>query len=258
MDAPIQPEIVSEPPRSERPKPWGFWATIGFSLVVVLVMTTVQTVAVIGFMAVRGHLYPQRSWAQLAQDAGTSGLLLSLSVWACLPFCLGLTLLFARLRPGWTAGEYLALKPVSLRTMLGWLGLTLVFLAASEGLSHLLGRPASEFMIQTYRNAYSRPLLWATFLVAAPLWEEALFRGLMIPGIRHSRLGAVGAVLITSMGWSLLHMQYDVFDIVQIFLGGILLGVARLNTKSLYPTLAMHSLWNLLAMVEVTVIESLK
>jgi hypothetical protein len=117
MDAPIQPEIVSEPPRSDRPKPWGFWATIGFSLVVVLVMTAVQTVTVIGFMAVRGHLYPQRSWALLAQDAQTSGLLLSMSVWACLPFSLGLTLLFARLRPGWTVGEYLALKPVPHRTM---------------------------------------------------------------------------------------------------------------------------------------------
>jgi membrane protease YdiL (CAAX protease family) len=259
MDAPIQPEVISETPRSVTAKPWGFWATIGLSLAVILAMVTVQIITVIGYLVVRGWLYPQRGLSQLAQEAKTSGLLLSLAVWASLPFCLGLTLLFARLRRGWTVGEYLGLKPVPKRTMLGWLGLLLVFLAASEGLSFLLGRPiVPEFMSQAYRSAYYLPLLWAALLVAAPLSEEVLFRGFMIPGIRHSRLGAVGAITITSAAWSLMHVQYDVYAIVQIFLGGILFGVARLKTQSLYPTLAMHSLWNLLAMIEVTVSESLK
>ena len=48
------------------------------------------------------------------------------------------------------------------------------------------------------------------------------------------------------------------YTIVQIFLGGILFGLARLRTQSLYTTLAMHSLWNLLAMIAVTVSEWLK
>ena len=259
MDAPIQPEVISETPHAVTSKPWGFWATVGLSLVVILALVAVQTILVIGYIAVRGHLHPQRGLTKLAEDAQASGLLLSLATWASLPVCLGLTLLFAKLRRGWTIREYLALKPVPNRTMLAWLGFLLVFAAASDGLSYLLGLPTgSEFMVQVYRNANYVPLLWATLLVAAPLMEETLFRGFMIPGIQQSRLGAVGAIIITSVGWSLMHLQYDVYAIVQIFFMGILLGVARLKTQSLYPALAMHSLFNLLAMTEVVVSESLR
>jgi len=55
-----------------------------------------------------------------------------------------------------------------------------------------------------------------------------------------------------------MHVQYDAYAIVQIFLGGILFGVARLRTQSLYPTLAMHSLWNLLGLIEVIVSEAMR
>jgi membrane protease YdiL (CAAX protease family) len=107
----------------------------------------------------------------------------------------------------------MALKPVPLRTMVGWLGFILAFAGASDGLTYLSGRPiVPEFMTQAYRSAYCVPLLWATLLVAAPLLEESLFRGFMIRGIRYSRLGAVGAVLITSAGWSILHTQYDLYS----------------------------------------------
>jgi membrane protease YdiL (CAAX protease family) len=68
----------------------------------------------------------------------------------------------------------------------------------------------------------------------------------------------VGAVAITSASWALMHVQYDAYAIVQIFLGGILFGVARLRTQSLYPTLAMHSLWNLLGLIEVIVSEAMR
>jgi membrane protease YdiL (CAAX protease family) len=85
--------------------------------------------------------------------------------------------------------------------------------------------------------------------------EEPLFRGFMMRGIWHSRLGAVGAIVIASACWSLLHLQYDCYSIIQIFLAGLLLGAARLKTQSLYPPLAMHSLMNLLATVEVVVSE---
>ena len=78
--------------------------------------------------------------------------------WACLPVCLGLTLLFAKLRRGWTIREYLGLKPVPDRTMLAWLGFLLVFVAVSDGLTYLLDRPiVPEIMTQVYRNAHYLP-----------------------------------------------------------------------------------------------------
>jgi hypothetical protein len=82
MDAPIRPEVIAETPQTVPAKPWGFWATIGLSLVVVPAMVTVQTLTVIGFLVVRWRLYPQRGLSELAQDAQGSGLLLSAATWA--------------------------------------------------------------------------------------------------------------------------------------------------------------------------------
>jgi len=249
--APIHDELVPEVSAASARKPWGFWATVGFSLVVVAALAAIQVGVVIGFMAIYMLRYPHANVNQLQQDLGTNGLFVSLAAWSSMPVGLGLVLLFARLRRGWTIGEYLALKPVSMRTMLVWLGLTLVFAAASDGLTCVLGRPiVPEFMSKAYQTAGWTPLLWAALLVAAPVCEEALFRGFMIPGILQSRLGAVGAILITAAGWAALHTQYDLYGVMTIFLVGILLGVARLTSQSLYPTLAMHSMMSLIATIE--------
>jgi membrane protease YdiL (CAAX protease family) len=237
--------------------PWGFWATIGFSLVVIVAFFVVQIAVTVGYLAVYMAMYPKTDFNKFVQGLTDNGLLLSLGTWASTPVCLGLVLLFVKLRRGWTVRDYLALKPVPVRTMLGWLGLSLVFVAVSDGLSSLLGRPVvSDFMSNAWRTAGCLPLLWATLLIAAPLFEETFFRGFMVPGILQSRLGATGTVLITATGWALMHVQYDIYAVVNIFLGGILFAVARLKTGSLYPTLAMHSLWNLVAIIEVVLRQS--
>jgi membrane protease YdiL (CAAX protease family) len=253
-DSPIPPEVISEAPQAVAPRPWGFWATVGLSVVVIVATLTVQVLVLIGYIAVRTAQNPHVDLNNLAPDAGSNGLLLSVATWAALPVCLGLTVLFARLRRGWTVREYLALNCVPSRAILGGLGLLIVFVSASDGLTWLLGRPiVPDFMKSAYRTAYYVPLLWATLLVAAPLMEETLFRGFMIRGIDRSRLGAAGAIIIASAAWSLMHVQYDAYGMSQVFLMGILLGAARLRTQSLYPPLAMHSLANLIATIELIV-----
>lgn len=251
-------DAIPESPAAPAPRPWGFWATIGLSLVVLALFFAIQIVVVIGYFAACVLARPTADLIQLAQGMRDNGLLLSLASWASMPVCLGLVVLLVKLRRGWTIRQYLALKPVSKGAMLAWLGLLLAFVAASKGLTCLLGRPlVNEFMRNAYQTAYYLPLLWATLLVAAPVFEEAFFRGFMVPGIRQSRLGAVGAIVITAASWALLHVQYDVYAIVHIFVAGILLGVARLKTQSLSTTMAMHSLWNLVALIEVAVYQSL-
>jgi membrane protease YdiL (CAAX protease family) len=44
-------------------------------------------------------------------------------------------------------------------------------------------------------------------------------------------------------------MQYGWFEIISIFFIGILLGIAKIKTKSLYVPIAMHMLMNLAASV---------
>jgi membrane protease YdiL (CAAX protease family) len=72
--------------------------------------------------------------------------------------------------------------------------------------------------------------------------------------VLQSRLGAVGAVGLTSLVWALIHVQYDAYGIATIFVTGLLLGYVRLKTGSLYATIFLHGLMNLVATLEVVVV----
>jgi hypothetical protein len=109
-------------------------------------------------------------------------------------------------------------------------------------------------MVQTYQTAGIPPLLWLAVVVAAPLGEETLFRGFLFKGILHSRLGGAGAIVLTALIWAVLHRQYDLFDMANVFAAGLLFGYARLLTNSIYPCLLMHALMNLIATIQVATV----
>jgi len=124
-----------------------------------------------------------------------------------------------------------------------------------DGLRTLLHRPiVPEVMVQTYQTAGIPPLLWLAVVVAAPLGEETLFRGFLFKGILHSRLGGAGAILLTALIWAVLHRQYDLFDMANIFVAGLLFGYARLRSNSIYSGLLMHALMNLIATIQVVTV----
>ena len=108
-------------------------------------------------------------------------------------------------------------------------------------------------MTTAYETAGFLPLLWFALICLAPMFEEIFFRGFMFSGIRHSRLGGAGAILITSLVWAGIHLQYDAYQMATIFAGGLLLGTARLKTNSVYLTIGMHAIWNILATIETAV-----
>lgn len=77
--------------------------------------------------------------------------------------------------------------------------------------------------------------------VGAPLSEELYFRGFVYPVLR-SRIGVAWGIIITACFFAALH-----FDPVRFFplaLGGAFLTYFREKTGSLYPSLAAHSVWN--------------
>jgi hypothetical protein len=104
-----------------------------------------------------------------------------------------------------------------------------------------------------YESAGFLPLLWAALIVMAPLFEETFFRGFMLEGFCYTKLRAVGAILLTSLVWSAIHIQYDVYQVATIFVGGLLLGTAKLRTGSVLVTMSMHCLQNVLATVETAI-----
>jgi hypothetical protein len=93
-------------------------------------------------------------------------------------------------------------------------------------------------------------LLWVAVVVCAPWGEEIFFRGFLFKGWLHTSLGGWGTVVLTSLIWAAIHTHYDLYAITTVFAAGLLLGYARLRTGSLYPPILMHTLMNVVAMVQ--------
>ncbi len=228
-------------------RPWGLWPTFGLAAAVAVSFVFMQAVVAFiwAFAAALTH------GGKLPRGWESSGLLLAVATCASTPVAFGFTWLFARLRKAMPPGEYLGFRHVSVGRMVPWTLALLAMVAASDLLTVRLGKPVvPEFMQNAYRTAGFAPLLWLALLVAAPIAEETLFRGFLFVGILHSKLGAVGAITITSLIWGLIHVQYDAYGMATVFVTGLLLGTVRLKTGSLYATMFLHFLMNLIATVE--------
>jgi len=71
-------------------------------------------------------------------------------------------------------------------------------------------------------------------------------------------LGLPGTIVITSVLWAVLHIQYDFYVVVDIGCFGILLATARQMTGSLLVPLYLHSFMNFCATVQVAVLQYLR
>jgi membrane protease YdiL (CAAX protease family) len=236
---------------NSREKPWSMWATAGWGLFIMIVFFIFQRFVYMGFAAVEVAKNPEISIIEMVKSIGMNGFFIVVATLITTPLCISLIALLVKLRKGPTVKQYLGLNTVASRTIFTWLGILTLFALISDYLTRLLGRPiVPEFMVNVYGTAYFVPLLWVAFIVAAPLFEEVFFRGFLFEGFQHSKLGPIGTVLSTSLAWTVLHVQYGAYELSTIFALGIVFGVARLKTQSVYPPLAMHSLFNLFAMVQ--------
>ncbi|MFZ1935692.1 MAG: type II CAAX endopeptidase family protein [Thermoguttaceae bacterium] len=240
-------ELVEASP-SVQPTPWGLWMTLAFSLAVIVAFVAIQTAITIVFIVAQLPKTP------ITSEYACNGLLVSLATWAAASACLALVVLLIKLRKQLSVRDYLSLHRVSIGRFLAWASLLLIFIAITDGATWLLGRDVvPHFMIDSYRTAVIAPLFLASLWIAAPVFEEAFFRGFMFRGIQQSRLGNLGAILITAAVWSVIHLQYSAYEVAVIFLSGILLGVARATSNSVYLTIGLHSLMNVVATVELWV-----
>jgi len=252
-----QPLTVSvrDEPVEETPvmtKRWGFWATLGFSVVIIVLDLFAQGFSIGMAAAMQSGFSLEASTKELLDGIETDGFLISVgtiaSAWVG-SLAIAAVVLF---RKGISFKEYLAIKVVPLKEYVRWFGIFLIFLFCWEGLNVLFDQPISDWMMETYQTAQYLALFWVAIVIAAPLVEELFFRGFLFEGLRDSWMGPVGAVLVTSIIWASIHVQYNLFQMVMIGLLGVLLGIAKIKTRSLYTTLAIHSLLNLIAMVQVS------
>jgi uncharacterized protein len=234
--------------------PWGIWATVGLSLIIVAAFLLVQILASSILLTIELSRNPTLDVEAYAQSLAANGLLLALATIGGMVTTVALVGLFVRLRKAVSVSQYLHLHPVEPTILIRWLGLMLALALLWDAGTYLLGKSViPDFMLAAYQSAGFAPLLWLALVVAAPLAEEVFFRGFLFEGIRCTRLGGSGAIVLTSLGWALVHVQYDLYEVSTVFALGLILAIARLRTNSLYTTIAMHALVNLLATLEVAV-----
>src|ERR1044072_996527 len=83
---------------------------------------------------------------------------------------------------------YLGLRWPTLRQALGWTAVVLAVRYAVWPLLERLGLDLGDTTaLSWYRASLSLPLLYLAVAVAAPVYEEILFRGFLLEGLRRSR-----------------------------------------------------------------------
>jgi membrane protease YdiL (CAAX protease family) len=164
------------------------------------------------------------------------------------------TLVLAIQLLGTDVREYLGLDVPQPRDVAIAIAALAAAIAVADAVTFALGKDmVPPFQIELHRTAReegSLPWLWLAIVLAAPVGEELLFRGFMFRGFVHEPRDAVPGILIISLIWSMLHVQYDWFGTAQVFAIGLLFGFVRWRTGSTTLVILMHVLLNLESVVE--------
>lgn len=228
--------------------PWGPWLTLSFGAVVAVLFSTAQMLAIVPMVLL--YAIAGTAHSNLLAIA-MSGLNLSIAMIVSCPVLLTACALLVRLRQGPSIQDYLALYPVKPREIARWVVVMLAVIVVEFFLDAAMQRPIPEFMLRTYSTAGYLPLLWAAIAVCAPVGEEVFFRGFLFKGLAASKLGNVGALLVTTVLFAMMHIgQYGVFELLQITISGVAIGWARMRTGSVLPSIAMHLTLNMVSLID--------
>lgn len=96
-------------------------------------------------------------------------------------------------------------------------------------------------MIASSKNLLAILILGSAVAVLAPICEEIIFRGFLYSSLRH-RIGMLPALLISSIIFAGIH--FDKGGALMLLALGPVLVMALERTRSLWPSMIAHGLWN--------------
>lgn len=228
-------------------QPWSVGWSLGLTALVLLAdfaaQFVVAIIAGVAAMLMTGGETTGLDWLE-----AHLGFLTGLSLVVTTPFFALLVALLARSRG--SVREYLGLRWAGWKPTLGWAAAVAAFLLGFDLLGYALGRPPiPDFMREVYTTGEPLWVLWIALVVMAPLFEELLFRGFLIPGLER-RWGGWAAVLISSGIFAGIHLQYDWFDMSAVLGLGLMFGALRVQTGSTWLAMLLHAAVNLAATVQ--------
>jgi uncharacterized protein len=237
---------------SAKPKPWGIWPTLGFSLIIFGVFLLTQTLVFLMVLTTKLAQEPSTNMENLQGSLASNGFVVTIATLVSAPICITLIVIFAKLRKPIKLKDYLGLKQPTPRQLLEWCSVATMCNVGIDLLKSFVDLAIiPSFVVKIYETAVFLPLFYLSVVVLAPLFEELFFRGFFYQGLRHSFLGIAGAIILPSVLWALIHQQYSWVDMAGVFVFGLVLGLARQRTGSIYVPIAMHALNNLLAILQV-------
>jgi len=122
--------------------------------------------------------------------------------------------------------------------------------------SSLMPIPSTSLPVSPWEQSLlSNDLVSICFYVAvvslvAPVWEEMIFRGFLLPSFtRYFRMDV--SVLLSSLIFALAHFSME--RLIPLTFLGMLMCVVYLRSKNILAPIILHSLWNAFAFVELVV-----
>jgi uncharacterized protein len=226
--------------------PWKFWGTVLWGLAM---LTVGVTICLIGIVALLFQLDPgpdlsQEQLARLLLSHDTALVAIFALSYGCAAAILLLAVRLSRL----SIRDYLALRlPRPSDVAIGFAGIVMIYVAVAY-IGYLSGPSrATSLMVDLYHGASASGGLFVLaigLVVLAPVSEEIFVRGFLLRGWSSSRLGPVGAVVLSSLTWTAMHAGYDAVALVEIFLAGLWLGWIRLRSGSTVATMILHAAQN--------------
>ena len=225
--------------------PWGIPATIAWLLFAFLVSIVVATGVFAAWQADRASL---RTFTY-------DGVVITIGTLASIPAQIAVLAFAARLRH-WPPANYLAINRPKRGEVVFAVLCIVALIVVFDVLMSASGRDlVPPFQIEAYQSAKDAGwLIWLmlAIVVVAPIGEEIAFRGFLYRGLVRPRREML-AIVVISMAWALLHIQYDWLGMAQIFAAGLLLGWFRWASGSTTLAIVMHILINAEAMIETTI-----
>lgn len=222
--------------------PWGILATVAWILFSFLVSIVTATMA-------------YAMWQGERRAGAYDGVVIAIGALSSFPVQVAVLALAARLRR-WSVSTYLGFVVPRRGEMVFGLLSAMALIVAFNVIMLISGRDiVPEFQVEAYRTAKDAGWLITLLLaivVVAPVGEEIAFRGFLYRGLvrpGNERL----VILVIALAWALLHIQYDLLGMVQIFVAGLVLGWFRWASGSTLLTIKMHVLINAEAMVETAI-----
>ena len=149
--------------------------------------------------------------------------------------------------------DFLGFRRVPAKTIMTWVAVELALIVVFDSTALAMNEPViTEDMLFALETSNLLFLL-AGVVIAAPLLEEVFCRGFLFGALLSLRIQPAVIVLLTSVFFTVLHVQYSGIALFSVLVGAVIWAVARLRTGSVLPCIAMHFTGNLVATVELII-----